>query len=558
MRNRQNRRPSPKLPSAVPLALTYRRVSSDEQAREGVSMDAQSSECTRYVAGHGWQLGDDFTDVLTGTRDDRPGYQALLERVRELATSGQSVVLVVAQLDRLGRRLMERLRCRHELRELGVAVHSVRDGGEVTDLQANIMGSVAEEEVRLIGERTHHAFAHIAEQGWFKPGGPPFGYRWRERSPAEQLQGAPEIVIEPKPAAADVVRMAFEQVALGASARSVHRMLKSLPGELRGTRAGRTTEKRGLALVPATNTPRLRKHNQERHMSWRAVLRMLRSPVYVGRLTADGPVARFPAIVDEGTWQAVQARLDGHQRRARQASNRYMLSGILRCATCGQRMSGAQTPRLKPAPGRPGILRYRCRGNDLVGGTACHQTADARKIDALVLDQVGTLVESIAEVFTALPIAAHEQWATLSVNPLAAANERRAEQLRQHITLANGRIGRATIAKIDGEIEQDAYVSLCSLMRGEIATATTELEHLSTEQRRVPARLPSLDELGEMLASWQQVLAGTDVTRQRGVLDDLLESVVPHRISHGRYRVELTWSTLGAALQKLNAADLAA
>jgi site-specific DNA recombinase len=63
-------------------ALIYTRVSSEEQAREGVSLDAQLTECRRYSAQHGWILGSEFQDVLSGKRDDRPAYQALLTEVR--------------------------------------------------------------------------------------------------------------------------------------------------------------------------------------------------------------------------------------------------------------------------------------------------------------------------------------------------------------------------------------------------------------------------------------------------------------------------------------------
>ena len=75
----------------VPVALTYTRVSSEEQAREGVSLDAQLAECRRYAARHGWLLGQEFQDVLSGRRDDRPAYQALLAEVRRLRAEGRPV-----------------------------------------------------------------------------------------------------------------------------------------------------------------------------------------------------------------------------------------------------------------------------------------------------------------------------------------------------------------------------------------------------------------------------------------------------------------------------------
>src|SRR5712692_11110672 len=116
--------------SSITTALIYTRVSSDDQAREGVSLDAQLTECRRYVAQHGWAIGGEFPDILSGKRDDRPKYQALLSEVRRLRADGQAVAVVVMRLDRFGRRILERVRCRAELKQLGVPTHSVREGGE--------------------------------------------------------------------------------------------------------------------------------------------------------------------------------------------------------------------------------------------------------------------------------------------------------------------------------------------------------------------------------------------------------------------------------------------
>src|SRR3954452_23513858 len=92
--------------STVTTALIYIRVSSDEQAREGVSLDAQLRECRQYAARQGWLLGTEHQDVMSGTKDERPHYQALLAKVRSMRAGGQPVVVVVAALDRFGRRLL--------------------------------------------------------------------------------------------------------------------------------------------------------------------------------------------------------------------------------------------------------------------------------------------------------------------------------------------------------------------------------------------------------------------------------------------------------------------
>src|SRR4051794_34286699 len=109
--------------------LIYTRVSTTAQATDGVSLDAQLRECRQYVTRcEGLILGREFQDVMSGRRDDRPGYQAMLAEVRRHTAEGGRVAVVVWRLDRLGRRLLERVARRQELRDLGAATHSVMDG----------------------------------------------------------------------------------------------------------------------------------------------------------------------------------------------------------------------------------------------------------------------------------------------------------------------------------------------------------------------------------------------------------------------------------------------
>jgi hypothetical protein len=441
------------------------------------------------------------------------------------------VVVVVSRLDRLGRRVLERVRCREELKALGVAVHSVREGGEVSDLVANVLAAVAEEELNLISDRTKAAWEFIAASGWFKPGPCPFGYRWRARTDGERQRGAPEIVLEPDPLAAPYVRDAFRRVSDGESARSVARSLARLPAEVRGDRS-----KRGGV----------------RQMPWRSIQRMLRSAVYVGRLTPDGSFGQWEPLVDEATWQAVQARLDGHHRQPRQASLRYLLAGILRCPACGTRMHGQATPKLPAVADdrAASILRYRC-GSGSHYATRCHQTVDARKANALVLAEVDALLGAFAD--TARPYLDHA-WRALARPAGAPLGARQVARLEQKITTAKQRIVAATERLVDGAIPQDAYDGLCAKARADIDEAAAELDRLHTQQVSTPA-LPPLAEVLRRVARWRAVLDTADVAAQRDVLLALVEQVVARRVRHGRYVVKITWTPLGQELRRLTGAD---
>src|SRR5437764_11698183 len=107
------------MPAAtITTGLVYARVSSGEQGTNGLSLDAQLDAARRYIAERGWLMGAEFQDVMSGMKDQRPAYQALLAEVRELRSQGRPVAVVVSALDRFGRRLAERLRVREELKAL--------------------------------------------------------------------------------------------------------------------------------------------------------------------------------------------------------------------------------------------------------------------------------------------------------------------------------------------------------------------------------------------------------------------------------------------------------
>jgi DNA invertase Pin-like site-specific DNA recombinase len=104
-----------------------------------------------------------------------------------------------------------------------VPLHSVRDGGEVPDLVANILAAVAEDEQHRRRERMHATVRHLLRSGWYLPGACPWGYRLRPATPAERRQGAPREVLDVDPVQAATVREVFTRALHGESTRSIAR-----------------------------------------------------------------------------------------------------------------------------------------------------------------------------------------------------------------------------------------------------------------------------------------------------------------------------------------------
>ena len=504
--------------SGLTQAVIYTRVSTEDQAVEGTSLAAQLAECRRYVAGHGWIIDSEHSDVMSGRKDARPAYQAVLERVRQLRASGRNVVVVVSALDRFGRRLLERVRAREELASLGVATHSVREGGEVGDMAAGFLAVMAEEESKRLSMRMRHTWIELNHKGWWKVATDriPWGYRTRPATPQERAAGAPNAVLEPDPMQAPAVREVFERIARGERVLPTVRWIGSLPADVRGGRQG----------------------------NHRTVQLMLRRPVYVGRLEPDGPQGKWEPIVDEETWRAVQERLDAHQRVPRQGSGNYLLTGFAWCPECGSRMQGDRLPGRKAA-----VTRYRCCGGRR-GGTArsCTVTADAKSIDALVLDRVGGVLNAVAGSVR-LQAALEREWSKLTA-PAADPDDVTRRRLERQVAKSRERVNAATRKFVDGDISKEAYDGLIAEEQRAIGAAEAELKRLNDLAAQTKrTTLPAWSEVRRVVGDCSTALQSGDMQRQRDVLALLVSHVVPRRNGRMNYAASIDWTPLGKALE---------
>jgi hypothetical protein len=80
--------------------VAYFRVSTDRQGKSGLGLDAQREAVMNYLNGGRWSLVDEFTEVESGKRSDRPELEKALAACKKLKAK-----LVIAKLDRLSRNL---------------------------------------------------------------------------------------------------------------------------------------------------------------------------------------------------------------------------------------------------------------------------------------------------------------------------------------------------------------------------------------------------------------------------------------------------------------------
>jgi DNA invertase Pin-like site-specific DNA recombinase len=152
--------------AAPPLrAVGYIRVSTEEQARDGVSLEAQSERLKGYAGLYGITLVSVLADRGASAKTlVRPGLaEALL-----MLDSRQADALLVAKLDRLTRsvrdlgELLERYFSRHILLSVNDSIDTRTAAGRLT---LNVLMSVAQWEREAIVERTKEAMAHKRTKG---------------------------------------------------------------------------------------------------------------------------------------------------------------------------------------------------------------------------------------------------------------------------------------------------------------------------------------------------------------------------------------------------------
>ncbi len=135
--------------------VAYYRVSTDKQGRSGLGLEAQRRAVLDYLNGNGWEIVEEFTEIESGKRNDRP------ELLKALAACRlRRATLVIAKLDRLARNVA----FISNLMDSGVDFRAV-DFPEANRLTIHILAAVAEHEAAMISQRTKDALAAARARG---------------------------------------------------------------------------------------------------------------------------------------------------------------------------------------------------------------------------------------------------------------------------------------------------------------------------------------------------------------------------------------------------------
>ena len=354
----------------------YARYSSDAQ-REASIRD-QLRNIDAYCKRMGWPASKVFQDqALSGSRSDRPAYQAMLAAV----DAGLIDVLLVDDFSRLSRDNLEatravRLFVHHGVRLIGVSdgVDTARRGSK---LDTGFRALINELYLDDLAEKTHRGMTGQALDG-YSTGGLPYGY-----DSLPDGQGHRRVVNAEE---AEWVRWIFERYVQGDSPRAIADQLNRLgvPSPRGGTWVA-------TALYPDVKGPGILGNEiYAGTLIWNRT-KWSKHPETGRRMPTTRPRSEWVIkeapelrIIDQRLWDAAQARTKAIRAKTSLQRNgsstaksgggvsKYVFSGLLRCGCCG----GAYVIVDR--------TRYGCATNKDRGDAAC---ANRLKVKRAVVEE---------------------------------------------------------------------------------------------------------------------------------------------------------------------------
>lgn len=315
----------------------YTRVSTEDQAREGFSLDVQRDFLLKYAKDQGWEVFCSLPgtkvyqdDGVSGYTLDRPALQRLLAD----AQRKQFDLILVYKQDRLSRNLKDMLNLLDQLSKWGIGYKSATEPFDTTTsagkMALHMLGTYAEFERNRLVERVFPGMIRGVQNGhWQGARYAPYGYSYnKERK-----------LLELVPKEAEIVKKIYDMYLANKSTTQIagyfyQKGIKSRSGCRFQTKLICDILKNPVYLGKLVwNRKHYDKNNQSRK-TYRAVPNPPDQVVIV-----EG---KHQPIISQDTFDKVQARLRANRKGGERCMTRfdYPFTGVMVCGRCHHKMSG--------------------------------------------------------------------------------------------------------------------------------------------------------------------------------------------------------------------------
>ena len=191
-------------------AIFYARVSTDDQARHGYSLNDQRRVLREHARREGYEVVEEVADE--GDSGANP-YRAGLLKIRELAEVGAMDLVLATKLNRFFRDLYYRRGFERDLKRLGVSLVALDDtGNRIAD---GVMDLLGEEQRAEIARETRRGRMQRARSGEVVAGTAPYGFRFTPDRKTFEVEESEALIIR------KIFRMAADGVGLNGIASAL-------------------------------------------------------------------------------------------------------------------------------------------------------------------------------------------------------------------------------------------------------------------------------------------------------------------------------------------------
>ena len=291
------------------------RVSTEEQARNGLSLGDQLRSLRDYAKANGYTIAGEYQDAGISARKSYKKRPALLRLLDDCRAKKIDLILFT-KLDRWFRNVGNYYAVQDVLDSCGVSWRAILEDYETVTasgrLKVNIMLSVAQDEADRTSERIKFTFEEKRARGESTNGRSPLGYKI--------VNGRPVIDLETSEAVIDM----FRTFVATRSALAAAKKLQSAWGISRDVKNVRL---------------------------------LLKNHIYIGRFLDT----ECSALIPQDVWDQAQAiRASRGPRSPKYGTHTFLFQGLVRCAECGHSMSASMLSQKKTKE----YVYYRCHERD--------------------------------------------------------------------------------------------------------------------------------------------------------------------------------------------------
>jgi len=336
-------------------AAIYCRVSTEDQEREGTSLQSQLDACLKLAREKGFQVEAQHIvqEVYSGLTLERPD----LTKLRGWLHSDEVQAVVIYDSDRFSRDGYDFVTLIRDCERANASLLCVSEPiehGPIGELLSYVRGWASRREAEKIKERTSRGRKARIASGKLANGKASYlyGYRYIPSEGKRQIDPDTSRIVQ------DIFRW-FTEEGLP---------IDHIIYKLRDSRIPSPTGKRMWARA--------------------TVWAMLKRPAYIGDTFT-------PSIIEQEKYDRAQARLRYNKEMARRNVKReYLLRGHLFCKHCSRRYQGA-VKRYKTLEGIKEYQYYRCSAAHRIYAEPCHNPAwKAEELDNLIWREVESILSN--------------------------------------------------------------------------------------------------------------------------------------------------------------------